>query len=99
MKKIFVSLPMNGKTDEEILKERDMTFDKAKDILGEDAELIDAFIEEDAPDECNVGLWYLAKSLELLATADVVYLAPGWSEARGCIIEHECAVRYGIRCI
>lgn len=99
MKKVFVSLPMNGRTDEEILKEREDCFERAKDILGEDAELIDTFIKEDPPEGCNIGLWYLAKSLELMASADIVYLAPGWTEARGCIIEHECAVRYGIRCI
>lgn len=29
-------------------------------------------------------------------TADVVYFAPGWKEARGCRIEHECAKEYGM---
>lgn len=41
-------------------------------------------------------LWFLGKSLELLAQADVVYFAPGWADARGCRIEHLCAVEYGI---
>lgn len=27
---------------------------------------------------------------------DVAYFAEGWQEARGCKIEHECAVQYGI---
>jgi len=31
-----------------------------------------------------------------LSTADVAYFAEGWDEARGCKIEHECAVEYGI---
>ena len=39
---------------------------------------------------------FLGKSLELLAQADVVYFAPGWADARGCRIEHLCAVEYGI---
>ena len=99
MKKVFVSLPMNGKTDEEILKEREECFERAKHILGEDTELIDTFITEDPPEGCNVGLWYLAKSLELMANADIVYLAHGWDEARGCVLEHEAAIHYGIKCI
>ena len=99
MKRLFVSQPMNGKTDEEILQERMVAVEKAKVILDVDVELIDSYIEEDAPEGYNPGLWYLAKSIELLAKADVVYFAKGWSKARGCIVEHECATRYGIKCI
>lgn len=39
---------------------------------------------------------YLAKSLELLADADVAYFAKGWESARGCRIENQCAIEYGI---
>ena len=28
--------------------------------------------------------------------ADVAYFAEGWDEARGCKIEHTCAVEYNI---
>lgn len=99
MKRLFVSQPMNGKTNEEILQERTVAVEKAKVILDDDVELIDSYIEEDAPEGYNPGLWYLAKSIELLAKADIVYFAKGWSKARGCIVEHECATRYGIECI
>ena len=34
---------MNGKTDEEILKERKIAIGKAKEIAGEDVEVIDTF--------------------------------------------------------
>ena len=90
MKKLFISQPMNGRTDEEILKERKEVIKKAESMIGEPVEVIDSFFETVPP------LWYLAKSLELLSTADVVYFAEGWQEARGCKIEHECAVQYGI---
>ena len=39
---------------------------------------------------------FLAKSIALLATADIVYFDEGWERARGCRIEHECAVAYEI---
>ena len=39
---------------------------------------------------------YLAKSLELLADADVAYFDRGWESARGCRIENQCAIEYGI---
>lgn len=57
-------------------------------------EVIDSFFQN-APADAR-PLWFLGKSLELLSTADVAYFAPGWDEARGCKIEHMCAVEYGI---
>lgn len=41
-------------------------------------------------------LWFLGKSLELLAGADIAYFAKGWQDARGCKIENTCAIEYGI---
>lgn len=94
MKKLFISQPMKGKTDEEILKEREAAIAKAKEVCGEDVEVIDSFFK-DAP-AVNRPLWFLGESLKLLATADVAYFAPGWKAARGCKIEHTCALEYGI---
>ena len=97
MKKLFISQPMNGKTDEEIKAEREIAIKKAEELIGEEVEVIDSFFES-APHDAR-PLWFLGKSLELLSTADVAYFAKGWENARGCKIEHECAVQYGINCI
>lgn len=97
MKKLFISQPMRGKTDAEILQEREKAVAAAREILGNDVETIDSFFRN-TPVEAK-PLWFLGKSLELLADADVAYFAPGWQDARGCRIEHECALRYGIRVI
>nr|DAE27046.1 MAG TPA: protein of unknown function (DUF1937) [virus sp. ctah610] len=94
MKKLFISQPMKGKSDEDILKERDTAIRKAEAVVGEPVEVIDSFFQN-APADAR-PLWFLGKSLELLSTADVAYFAPGWDEARGCKIEHMCAVEYGI---
>lgn len=94
MKKLFISQPMNGKTNEEIEKVREKAIASATDMLGEPVEVIDSFFK-DAPHDAK-PLWFLGKSLELLATADVAYFAKGWQDARGCKIEHECAIEYGI---
>ena len=97
MKKLFISQPMRGKTDEEILDERKKAIETAEKQAGEPVEVIDSFFQK-AP----VGakpLWFLGKSLELLADADVAYFAKGWNEARGCKVEHTCAKEYGIETI
>ena len=94
MKKLFISQPMRGKSDEEILAEREKAIKVAQELVGEPIEVIDSFFQR-APADAR-PLWFLGKSLELLATADVAYFAEGWQDARGCRIEHECAKEYGI---
>ena len=94
MKKLFISQPMKDKTDEEILKEREKAVESVRKKLGEDVEVIDSFFR-DSPHDAN-PLWLLAKSIELLSTADIAYFVKGWENARGCKIENECAVAYGI---
>ena len=97
MKKLFISQPMRGLTDEEILKTREEIRIKAENIIGEPVELIDSFISE-YPGEINksVPVWYLGKSIQFLSQADVAYFGGDWRSARGCKIEHEIAVQYDI---
>ena len=94
MKKLFISQPMKGKTDEEILAERADAVQEAQELLGEKVEVIESFFQG-APTDAR-PLWFLGKSLELLSTADIAYFAHGWGEARGCKLEHACAEAYGI---
>lgn len=94
MKKLFISQPMRGKSDEEILKEREIAIVKAREVVGEDVEVLDTFFT-DFPADAK-PLQYLAESIGFLAKADVAYFAPEWNSTRGCKIEHECAVEYGI---
>ena len=96
-KRLFISQPMKGKTDEEILKVREQAIKAAKYALGEEIEVIDSFFQG-APADAK-PLWFLGKSLELLSTAHIAVFAPGWDEFRGCKIEHICASEYGIKVI
>lgn len=97
MKKLFISQPMKDKTDEQIKAEREVAVQKATELIGEEVEVIDSFFES-APHDAR-PLWFLGKSLELLSTADVAYFAKDWDKYRGCKIEHECVVQYGIESI
>lgn len=92
MKRLFISQPMRNKSKEEILAVRERAVKSAETELGEKVEVIDSFLT-DLHDKTH-PLYCLSKSLELLSTADVVYFAKGWEEARGCKIEHTCAIEY-----
>ena len=87
--KVFISQPMKGLTDEQILTVREKAIQQI--------EIIDSFIQ-DAPIEAK-PLWYLGKSLELLSTADLCLFIGDWQNARGCRIEHMCCGQYGIQTI
>lgn len=97
MKKLFISQPMKGKTNEEIEAERAKAVEEAKAVLNDDVEVIDSFFKV-APVDAG-PLWFLGKSIELLSVADAVYFAKDWDKYRGCKIEHSCAVEYGIKVI
>lgn len=97
MKKLFISQPMKGKTNEEIEAERAKAIEAAKIALEDDVEVIDSFFKN-APVDAR-PLWFLGKSLELLSTADVAYFAKDWEKFRSCKIEHEAALEYGIKVI
>lgn len=97
MKKLFISQPMRGKTDAEILAVRKKAIESAEKQVGEPVEIIDSFFQGAQADA--KPLWYLGESLKLLAEADVAYFAKGWNEARGCKIENTCAIEYGIETI
>jgi len=94
MKKLFISQPMRGKSDEEVLAVREKAIKCAEERLGEKVEVIDSFFQG-APADAK-PLWFLGKSLELLSSADMAYFAPGWKSARGCRIEHTCCDEYEI---
>lgn len=100
MKYVFLSLPINGKTDEEVRIARSQARNEIQSILyNESLEFIDSWITEQPPYHLTgskIGLWYLAKSLEKLADADVIYCAKDWTNYRGCVIEKDAAKQYGI---
>ena len=100
MKKIFISQPMKGLTDEEILNKRQEIMKNAEKVIKEPVELIDSFIE-DYPGEINkhIPVFYLGKSIQLLSQADIAYFGGDWRNARGCKIENEIAKQYGIEII
>lgn len=91
--RVFLSQPMNGRSDQEILNERQEILELLQTKFL-DVELLDTFFT----DACQWGpLQCLGKAIELLADADCAFFAAGWEQARGCRIEHACCEEYKIR--
>ena len=86
--KVFISQPMNGRTEAQIREERSILEDRFK-LSGD--EVLDTIFEI----KTDNPIIYLAKSIEQLAIADQVIFMKDWEKARGCRIEYEIAKNYG----
>ena len=106
-KNIFISQPMTGKSEEEILATRQKAIEKIHqrfDADGVEINIIASYIDdatrkhfkEHVSDDINWDIFWLSQSLERLAMADMIWLCDGWEYSNGCNIELECATRYGV---
>lgn len=103
-KKAMLSQPMFNKTDSEIKATRE----KAIAILKEkDYDIVNTLFTDEWYSKENmknrgvvqIPLCFLAKSLENMSLCNAAYFCKGWEKARGCRIEHEAAVAYGLEII
>ena len=92
MLKLFISLPMNGLSDDEIRDNMAEAKSEAERIMGQPMELLETLFDFD---EGSHPLVYLGESIKKMAEANVVYFHLGWKQARGCFVEHIAAMKYG----
>lgn len=106
-KNIFISQPMTGKSEEEILATRQEAIDKIHQLASKDGEqvnIIDSYIDDATRNEfqgrmgdaINWDIYWLSQSLQKLALADTIWLCDGWEYSKGCNVELECAIQYGL---
>lgn len=101
VKKAMLSQPMGGKTDEEIVETRERAI---KVLEAKGYEVVNTLFKDEWYSHENmekrgvvqIPLCFLAKSLENMSLCHTVYFCKGWENARGCKIEHEAAVAYGL---
>lgn len=97
MKKLFVSLPMGGREEEDILQDMAKFAEIAEKFVGERLELIPTYMSDIVSQNLkNRSLWMLGVSLKFLSEADLVVFAPGSKRCRGCKIERLAAQLYRI---
>ena len=103
-KKAMLSQPMAGRTEAEIVAAREKA---VKALEAQGYEIVNTlFTDEWYSKEkmaergvVQIPLCFLAKSLENMSRCHAAYFCKGWQEARGCRIEHEAAVAYGLEII
>lgn len=104
MKKAMLSQPMAGKTDKEIVETREKAIVALQKRGYEVVNTLftDEWYSKEAMENrgvVQIPLCFLAKSLEEMSKCHAVYFCKGWEKARGCKIEHDAAVAYGLEII
>lgn len=91
--KVFISMPMNGKTREEIIARREEITDLLKiRFPGQEIDVIDSVIESD-----KGPVWCLGRSIQLMEDAELVIFDKNWRSARGCKVENNVCAYYGYK--
>lgn len=102
--KAMLSQPMAGKNDEEIraVIEKAIAVLKEKGYEVVNTLFTDEWYSKESMEErgvVQIPLCFLAKSLENMSLCHAAYFCKGWENARGCRIEHDAAVAYGLEII
>lgn len=104
--KIFLSMPMNGFSEDYILDLAEKYMYHIRNLsmfANRDLELIsptrDSFSPLNEDEYKTPRLAYLGRSLQTLANADICAFVPGWEFAKGCKTELAACMYYGIRTI
>lgn len=100
MKKLFVSVPMNGRTEEAIRHSIEEMHKIAEIAFGEKLEVIDRYFESDDMAVKHWPIYYLGKSIQAMANADYFIGIESWYDeiypCRGCDTERIVARYYDI---
>lgn len=97
MKKLFISVPMKGRTEENIRRSMQKMHKIAEAVWEQELEVIPSYIEDKPPEGAKQALWYLGKSIQLLAEADYFIGIEYTNLFHGCDIERDAAIYYGIQ--
>lgn len=96
MKKLFISCPMKGRTEENIRNSMERMHKIAEATFGEELEVIPSYIEHNSPKDAKQAVWYLGESIKKLAEADYFIGIHYESAFVGCNIERDVAGNYDI---
>ena len=99
--KAMISQPMKGKTEEEIVATRNRAVAELerRGYEVENTLFTDEWYKSENLTKhgfVQIPLFFLAYALLAMSQCHAVYFCNGWENARGCKIEHDAALAYGL---
>ena len=70
MKKLFISVPVKGRTEENIRTSIEKMHKIAETIFNKELEVIPGYIDDNPPKNSNGAIWYLGRSIQLMSETD-----------------------------
>ena len=96
IKTLFISQPMSGLTNEEILNVRQKATQFISDKYPDNEILVLPSYKEQPDNTYNAtsAVDLLGNAISLMSKANIIYFVPGWKKSKGCQIENEVARRW-----
>lgn len=91
--RVMISQPMAGLKRDTIEARR---AEAVEMLEAKGHEVVSSNVADEPPANSNEALWYLGRSLQIMATCDAVLFLEGWEHARGCRIERAACELYGV---
>lgn len=94
-KKLFISCPMKGRTEEAIRHDMDRMHKMAEIVFDQELEVIPTYIDN-APETRNDAIWCLGESIQKMSEADY-FIGVRWLDGvPECRVENEVTAAYDI---
>ena len=96
IKYLFISQPMSGLTNDEILNVRQKATQFISDKYPDNEILVLPSYKEQPDNTYNAtsAVDLLGNAISLMSKANIIYFVPGWKKSKGCQIENEVARRW-----
>ena len=91
MKKVYISIPITGRSLEIVVKQAEIV-KACLHAAGYDP--VTPF--DICPEQGKPYAYYMARDIEVLLECDAIYMCPGWRVSKGCRAEAAIAEIYGI---
>lgn len=96
MKKLYISCPMKGRTEDAIRHDMHRMHKMAEIVFDQELEVIPTYAEHNPPENVNKAIYCLGESIKKMAEADY-FIGAGYLDSfHGCEVEARVAHLYGI---
>lgn len=95
-KKLYISCPMNGRTEEAIRHDMGRLHKTAEAVFDQELEVIPTYVKHDPPETGNKAILCLGEYIKKMSEADYFIGVIGAYGSRGCQVETEVACAYEI---
>jgi hypothetical protein len=92
--KCFISLPMNGKNENDILINIEKAQHDAEVLIKAINPYVNIKFIDGYNTSSNNAVYLLGQSIVKMSDCDYVFFCKDWEKYRGCVIEHTIATKY-----